>query len=755
MEDHLAFDHSWVAQVGMDLSIDDQRKLAECANWINPILQASNTLPTDENRIAHGRGSVMLLSLLQMDVATLLAGMLAVLPVEQLQQGQFKEEIIARFGLEVAQLVDGACVLIQISLKAREQKQSMNEADQQEMLRKLLLAMATDLRIVMIRLCSRLQTLRWYAEQKTPCPTDIGLETRDVYAPLANRLGIWQIKWEMEDLAFRFLNPDIYRDIAKKLEVKRTEREQRVQVMVDRIRAHLKELSISADVMGRAKHIYSIYNKMRNKRLEFEQLYDLQALRIIVETERECYTALSLVHTRWTPVIKEYDDYIARPKPNGYRSLHTVVRDDDGFIYEVQIRTQEMHKFAEYGMAAHWRYKEAGAKGGEVSASSLYDRQVAWMRQLLAWRKEAGLVQTSEDQERIEQQAKALEQDAAQLKTLSTQGNHERIYVLTPQARVIELVDGSTPIDFAYALHTDLGHRCRGARVNGQMVALNTKLCTGQTVEIIAAKTGGPSRDWLNAELGYLASARAKNKVRAWFNVIELQNRMNQGQELLEKELQRLGKTAVNIEQLASKLGYSRPDDLYIAISKDEISMRTIAQSFVETAAKPEDDEAELLGKRRAHNANVTKTGKSGVLVVGVDSLMTQLAGCCRPAPPDEIGGFITTGRGVSIHRQDCPHFHHLQQSMPERIVEVDWGQTGDAIYPVRLRLYAQDRKGLLRDITEMFARLKLNVIAVQTQTRQQCATLEFTVEVNHAQQIQKALQSLREIEGVHAASRI
>src|SRR5690606_9014628 len=403
--------------------------------------------------------------------------------------------------------------------------------------RKMLLAMAADLRIVLLRLASRMQSLRWYAESRTPCPAEFARETMELYAPLANRLGIWQLKWEMEDLAFRFLQPDTYKAIARQLEERRIERETFIAEVVAELQAMLADAHIPAAVSGRPKHIYSIWNKMRIKNLAFDRLYDLRALRVIVDDERDCYAALALVHARWTPVSDEFDDYISRPKPNGYRSLHTVVADERGRTFEIQIRTHEMHVFAEYGMAAHWRYKEAGAQGGTQRAAGDYDRKIAWMRQLLSWGGETA-------------PQPALAPEPAR------EAPADRIYVMTPQARVIELPQGATPVDFAYYLHTDLGHRCRGARVDGLMVPLLTRLQTGQTVEIVAAKSGGPSRDWLNPQLGYLASPRSRAKVRAWFNAIELQERISNGQAMVEKELQRLGRTAINLEQLAQQLGF-------------------------------------------------------------------------------------------------------------------------------------------------------------------------------------------------------
>jgi len=394
-----------------------------------------------------------------------------------------------------------------------------------------------------------------------------------------------------------------------------------------------------------------------------------------------------------------------------------------------------MHRYAEYGMAAHWRYKEAGAKGGTVAASSEYDRQLAWMRQLLAWNADVG----AGGRAAAPAGARAVGED--------------RIYVLTPQARVIELPAGATPVDFAYHLHTDLGHRCRGARVDGQMVPLHTRLATGQTVEIIAAKSGGPSRDWLNPQLGFLASPRARAKVRMWFNAIELQQRITQGQAMVEKELQRLGRTAVNLEQLAQQLGFARADDLYVAAAKDEFSLRQIDAAFQQPAA-PDPAAADTVVTHASRPESAIKQGKSGVLVVGVGSLMTQLARCCRPAPPDRIAGFVTRGRGVSVHRADCASYAALAVRHPERVIDVEWGQTGGTVYPVDLSVRAHDRPGLLRDLSEVFARLRLNVVGVNTQSRQSLAHMIFTVEVADGSQLARAFAAIGEVPGVVEAAR-
>jgi len=719
------FDAAWLDEAAAGLVPEGRAQLERVAAWASPRFGDALSL-TGEPLNRHAAGAARILAGLQTDTATRAAALLAALPADltPVAGTPRNDPFTQEFGTEIGRLVQGARALLRLGVVAREASDSAADSgSQKEMQRKMLLAMAADLRIVLMRLASRLQSLRWYAQTKLPCMPGFAQETLDLYAPLANRLGIWQIKWEMEDLAFRFLEPERYKQIARLLEEKRVEREAFNTDAVARTREALASHGITAEVSGRPKHIYSIWNKMRLKKLDFSQMFDLRALRIIVDDVRQCYAALALVHEMWTPLTEEFDDYISRPKPNGYRSLHTVVTDADGRPFEVQIRTREMHQFAEYGMAAHWRYKEAGARGGQVAASSDYDRQLAWMRQLLAWNADL---------------------DAAP--ALST----EHIYVLTPQARVIELPAGSTPVDFAYHLHTDLGHRCRGARVDGQMVPLQTRLATGQTVEIITTKAGGPSRDWLNPQLGFLASPRARAKVRNWFNAIELQQRITQGQALVEKELQRLGKTAVNLEQLAQQLGFARADDLYVAAAKDEFSLRQIDTAFQQPVQPAEPG----MVTHASRAESTEKGGKSGVLVVGVGSLLTQLARCCRPAPPDPIAGFVTRGRGVSIHRCDCPSYAALAAREPERVIDVAWGDTGNTVYPVDISVRAQDRAGLLRDLSEVFARLRLNVTGVNTQSRASLAHMIFTVEVNDGAALARALEALREVAGVTSATR-
>lgn len=738
---------------------DDQALLRRAAQWSSEALGDQCT-PSGERLIDHALGSASILSAMQADPATRAAALLVAtseILQPDLNRGRQIDPIKDEFGSEISRLVLGTRELLRLSGIASGASEGAEDAPlQKEMLRKMLLAMAADLRIVLLRLASRLQTLRWHATAKIPCRPALARETLDLYTPLANRLGIWQIKWEMEDLAFRFTDPARYKEIAGLLEEKRAEREQFIAETVEQLTSALKKMGIAADVTGRPKHIYSIYNKMRQKNLDFSELFDVRAMRIIVQTERDCYSALSLVHELWVPLADEFDDYISRPKPNGYRSLHTVVADSGGRPFEVQIRTRAMHEFAEFGMAAHWRYKEGprpGAGHPEADAGQ-YDRQLAWMRQLLAWNTDAakrpgGGTGTAA--------ASTLESGTVTERRSGVRmvkPPEERIYVLSPQARVVELPLGATPVDFAYYLHTDLGHRCRGARIDGQMVPLQTQLQTGQTVEIVTTKSGGPSRDWLNPQLGFLASPRSRAKVRAWFNAIELQQRINQGQALVEKELQRLGKTAVNLEQLAQQLGFAQADDLYVAAAKEEFSLRQIDAVFQPVVAAPEPT-LESLVVHASRADRIGASGKSGVLVVGVDSLLTQLARCCRPAPPDAIEGFVTRGRGVSIHRNDCASFLALKVRQPERVIDVAWGvNETQALYPVDLYVQAHDRAGLLRDLSEVFARLRLNVVGVNTHSKASMAYMSFTVEIRDGGELQRALTSLREVNGVLTAER-
>ena len=730
--------------------------LSRARAFAEPLL-AQEFLDTGENILAHADAVASILKSIGGSEAMQAAGYL-VYTCEHLNK---PHDVISKaFGENFANLALETTKLVRLQRMARITQHAVQQAPrnaaalpvsahtpaaQIESVRKMLLAFSRDLRVVLLRLASRLQTLRYFAATKRPVPQGLAIEAQQVFAPLANRLGIWEIKWEMEDLSFRFLQPDTYKHIALLLDQKRTERETAVENLRLHIGAELVQQGLSATVQGRPKHIYSIYKKMRGKSLSFDQVYDIRALRIVVPSVNDCYFALSWVHSKYTPINDEFDDYIARPKVNGYQSLHTVVRDDSGQPIEIQLRTQAMHDHAEHGVAAHWAYKEAGTKGyaGAITASSEYDAKIAVLRQLLAWERDIAGVHQQELSGVGAQNAEGLLDD--------------HIYVLTPEAAIIELPQGATPVDFAYSVHTNVGHRCRGARIDGVMVPLHTPLKNDQTVEVTVAKEGGPSRDWLNPDLGFLVSHRARAKVRAWFNALAMAETVAKGREAVEKLLQREGKTAIKLDDLAAQLGFNSAEDLFEVVGKDEFSLRNIETLLRPPEPPAAQDDYVLLKKPRQASA----VGKGGVLVVGVDSLMTQLANCCKPAPPDAISGFVTRGKGVSVHRADCSNLRNMVQRSPERLIDVQWGATASTgaskattVYPVDVAVQAVDRQGLLRDISEVFTREKMNFIGVQTQTVKGIAWMTFTIEVSETVHLAKVLNTVMELEGVRSARR-
>ena len=703
--------------------------------FAEPLL-AGQQLDTGEDALAHADGTAAALRAIGGGPALCAAAYL-VYASDYLQR---PEDVVRKaFGDSYASLVTLTRKLVQIQRAARGAQLGLSDKHQRELqterVRKMLLAFSRDLRVVLLRLASRLQTLRWFAATRQVCPPELALESQQVFAPLANRLGIWQIKWEIEDLSFRFLMPENYRRVARLVDETRAEREHGVMAARERLGALLLDAGLPADVQGRPKHLYSIWKKMQGKSLAFAGVLDTRALRVIVEDVAACYAAMARVHDAWQPLPGEFDDYIARPKGNGYQSLHTVVLGADGRPLEVQIRTRAMHEHAEHGVAAHWMYKEASygkaALAGELDERSAQARK-AVLRELLAW-----------------------ERDFSGSSSGVSQGVEisERIYVFTPQATIIDLPAGGTPVDFAYSLHTDLGHRCRGARVDGTMVPLNTRLQSGQTVEVITIKEGGPSLDWLNAELHYLASPRSKSKVRAWFNAEQQAHTIARGRELVEKLLQREGRTTLERQALAERLGFKSADALFEVVGKDEFSLRNI-ENLLRPADPAPDDERIALHRPRSEG----KGGRGGVLVVGMDSLLTTLARCCRPAPPDSISGFVTRGRGVAVHRRDCSNLRQMAQSVPGRVIEVAWGLPGDkpAIYPLDVVIEAGDRPGLLRDISEVFAKEKINVTGAQTQTTRDRSTawMTLTVEVADVMRLNAALAQVARVRGVRQARR-
>jgi len=651
------------------------------------------------------------------------------------------------FGESQAALVAHARKLGALQRTAQgAQLDAAGRAQQVDRVRKMLLAFSEDLRVVLLRLASRLQTLRFYAATKRPCPEDLAAEAMQVFAPLANRLGIWQIKWELEDLAFRFLDPEQYRTIANLLDERRADREARVSAMRASLAEDLAAHGLRVAVQGRPKHLYSIWKKMKRKGLGFAQVLDVVALRVIAADVADCYAVLGRVHERYRAIAGELDDYIARPKANGYRSLHTVVEADDGSAVEIQIRTEEMHEHAEYGLSAHWAYKEADAARAAPSAAGAFEAKVAQarlvvLRQLLAWQRDLASGEGDDGN------------DGGAVANARVRFD-DRVYVFTPQAALVELTAGATPIDFAYAVHTQLGHRCRGAKVDGAIVPLNTALKSGQVVEVTAAKAGGPSLDWLNSELGYLQSARSRAKVRAWFNAQTLAATIGRGRDAVDKLLQREGKTALKHADLAAQLGLRDADALYEVVGKDELSLRSIeALLRPAPAAKSDVDEVQL--KRSRSGAD------GGVLVVGVGSLLTSLARCCRPAPPDAIVGYVTRGKGVAVHRTGCSNLRELVGRSRERVIDVAWGAPDaahPALYPLDVSVEAGDRPGLLRDVSEVLAKEKINVTGVRSQSVRDgvggTAFMTFTVEVADATRLAAALVQVRRVPGVRSARR-
>jgi GTP pyrophosphokinase len=714
------------AEIGDDILAagapeEDRRVFGRALEFARSVYQ-DRLLGTGEPAYEHALGLARNVAQLRLDADTLVAGLLFAVPA---YVSEAEEKLSESFGAIVASLVSGIDRLNQLRVVTRTATLGRDSGAQAEVLRKMLLAMVADIRVVLLRLASRTQTLRWLAKAPEADRRLIARETLDIYAPLANRLGVWQLKWELEDLSFRYLEPELYKRIAGMLEERRSERERFVEQATAELADELAHAGIRAEVTGRPKHLYSIYTKMRAKSLDISEIHDASGLRVLVEEVKDCYAVLGVVHNLWAPIPREFDDYISRPKANFYRSLHTAVIGPEGKALEVQIRTHEMHRDAEVGVAAHWRYKEGGRRPRGKGDPA--DERVAWLRQVLAWRDD--VVDASDW---IQQSKDAVLDDT--------------VYVLTPQGKVIDLPQGATPVDFAYALHTDIGHRCRGAKVNGAIVTLDRQLKNAEVVEIITAKTGGPSRDWLNAALGYIKTSRARNKVRQWFNSRELATVVAAGRAELERELKREGRRAANLDELAKRLGFERPEDLFAAVGREEVGSRQLQTALRGPGERERRPQAQP-------GAGSLARSSGDVLVVGVDRLLTVLARCCKPAPPDRISGFVTKGRGVSVHRSECPSLARMIERFPERIIGAAWGDQAGA-YPVDVVVRGNDRPGLLRDVSEALVRQKTNVIAVKTQTRNEVASMFFTLEVQDVEQLQRALSAIEDVRGVLAAAR-
>ncbi|CAD2225427.1 (p)ppGpp synthetase I/GTP pyrophosphokinase [Pseudoalteromonas sp. 3J6] len=624
-------------------------------------------------------------------------------------------------GNHVAVLLTGVSQMATISTLAHQG----NGTVQVDNIRRMLLAMVEDVRAVVIKLAEQVCHLRNVKDAAEEERVVAAKETADIFAPLANRLGIGQLKWELEDLAFRYLHPDIYKNIAKQLDDKRLAREAYMVDMVEQVKQRLHEAGIKAEVYGRPKHIYSIYKKMAKKNYEFDQLFDIRAMRIVVERLQDCYGALGIVHTNWRHLNKEFDDYVATPKQNGYQSIHTVVFGPEGKTVEIQIRTHDMHQDAELGVAAHWMYKE-GALPGRGSG---YEQKISWLRKLLQWQEE--VVDGS---------------DLAQ--ELKNQVVEDRVYVFTPRGDIFDLPLGATPLDFAYYIHSNVGHRCIGAKIFGKIVPFTHQLSTGDQVEILTQKQPNPSRDWLNPSLGYIKSSRARAKIHHWFKQLDRDKNLSAGKEILDSELQKLELTYKDLDPAIKRFNFRELDDLMVAIGAGDIRLNQMLNFIT--------DRTEHEPVIRFKSPSKVTGDKNGIVVDGVGSLMSHVARCCRPVPGDEIIGYITQGRGIAVHREDCDSFSNLKNKHPERVISVSWSDDISSSYALTIRIEASDRSGLIRDISSALANEKVNVLNMNVNTVDSTQTAIFVmqIEVHDLQGTNKVLSKLHQIEGVHSAKR-
>jgi len=666
--------------------------------------------------IQHSLATAATLVDLRLDAATIAAGLLHDVPEDT---AVTVEEIEETFGEEIARLVDGVTKLRKITWTSLEEEQA-------EGLRKVFLAMVDDIRVILIRLADRLHNMHTLGALPEDRGKLIARETMEIFAPLAHRLGMWQIKEELEDLALAYLEPDGYREVERLLRENRADREQYVEGVVQTLKRSLAEEGVEAEVTGRRKHISSIYQKMKKKGRDFDRIYDVHGARIIVEDIKDCYAALGIVHSLWRPITGEFDDYIAMPKDNMYQSLHTAVVGPQGRALEVQIRTWDMHWTAEYGVAAHWRYKE------QVERDAVLEAKMAWLRQLMDWRRELVDAQEFVD-------------------SLKTDLFPEEVYVFTPKGDVVELPRGSTPVDFAYHVHTEIGNLCQGAKVNGRIVPLNYQLVDGDQVQILTAKRGAPSRDWLNPHLGYVHTERARQKIRQFFRRQERDENAARGRSMLEKELKRLGIERESYEEIAKLFRFRKLEDFLVAIGYGDITVHQVSTKTLELDKEREEELEEsppVVAPR--HEA-------PGIRVTGVGDLLTRLGGCCNPLPGDEIIGYVTRGRGVTIHRQDCPSvLRAVRDGDRERLIEVDWGGDVAAVYPVMVEVTAYDRKGLLKDIAAVLDAENVNMTSASINTRKkdQTATIVATLEISGMDQLSRVLAKIESLTNVLEAVR-
>ena len=709
-----------------------ERELICAAYQLAEAAHAGQRRKSGEPYFSHCVSVARILAEIQMDAVTIAAGLLH----DVVEDSDISVEYLrADFGVEVAKLVDGVTKMKNLPLKnvetAADSRRSSAINREMEYIRKMLLTMGDDIRVVLVKLADRLHNMRTLAHLPPVKRRAIARETMDIFAPLANRLGIWQIKWELEDLAFRYLNADAYFSIARALDERRDERERYIDRIRDTLGRELKASNVrGVTISARPKHIYSIYSKMTQKGLPLEQIYDIRGMRVLVKTLADCYLALGIVHNLWRPIPSEFDDYIANPKDNFYRSLHTAVHDDEGKTVEVQIRTWDMHEDAEYGIAAHWRYKE-----DSQDSDKSFEKRLAFLRRLMEFGPEVN--------------------DASQfVDTVKTEVFQDRLYIFTPKGDMIDLPVGATPIDFAYHIHTDIGNRCRGAKVNGRLVPLNYKLKSSDQVSILTAKRGGPSMDWLNPDLGYAVTSRARSKIRHWLRKQNREKHIAMGREALERELKRLGVLEkVSFESVSRLLSFDKLDDFLAAIGAGDVTGSQITNRVLEeerrkTAASV--SETDLLKPRpKTKGRGIVK----GVSVMGAEGMLVNLARCCAPVPPDKIIGYITRGRGVTVHRRDCPNIIALRDT--ERLTQVAWGaDEEDQSYTVPVEVVAYNRVGLMQEISTIIAEQKVDIKQADISTPQDYATFYLSLQISGHQQLMVILDKIAQVTGVLEARR-
>lgn len=724
----------WLTRLQEDVRLPEPERLLQACSLADQLEQDA----PNSHRVWLSPGSSFRMGLemadilaeLKLDQPTLEAAVL----YRSVREGLLSlEAVTKRFGDEVATLIDGVLQMAAISYPLAP-NHGMSQHNQQENLRKMLVNMVGDVRVALIKIAERTCALRQVKDAPREKCLQVAREVADIYAPLAHRLGIGQIKWELEDLSFRYLHEDDYKAIAKLLAEKRLDRDRYIHDVVETLKSLMEAQNILRyDVSGRAKHIYSIWRKMKRKRIDFSQVHDVRAVRILVPEVTDCYTVLGIVHSRWHHVPNEFDDYIANPKKNGYQSLHTAVMGPENKVLEIQIRTFAMHDEAELGVCAHWRYK-----GHDTNAKSRsYEEKIAWLRQVLEWQDEVGGFGDLRE---------GLSSDVAP----------DRIYVFTPDGHVIDLPRIATPIDFAYRVHTEIGHRCRGAKINGRIVPLTYKLKTGQQIEILTATKGGPSRDWLNPSLGYVRTSRARAKIQAWFKYQARDQNLDEGRTLFEREMRRLDVEGLDLAQLAKAVNYQNADDMYAALGAGDLRIGQVLHQAQQLFGETDDQEQldRLLAKPRRQPSKATQ---SDITVLGVGNLKTSMANCCRPVPGEPIVGFITQGRGVTVHRQDCTNILQLRMEEPQRIIEVEWGERAHTRYPVTIEIQAWDRSGLLRDVTGLLGNEKVNVLAVNTltDTDEGIARLRITLEVDGLESLGRLFSRIQQLPNVTEVRRL